>query len=128
MIPANRGTWIFSTRTRWLSLATGCIAGIMLASFSWPLAFAVTPVLAGGLIQPVSPRAGRWLLYAGIPLLSVPLVPAGVVGWIETFQGSRPRYDVLGLILFLAWTAAPIMLIWCNAELLREVLHKRQAH
>ena len=99
----------------------------MLASISWPFAFAVTPILTAALIQPFLPRVGRWLLYSTIPLISAPLIPAGVVGWVETLQGGRRPYDTLGLTLFFAWTTAPIMLIWCNTELVRGLLRVRRA-
>jgi hypothetical protein len=93
---------------------------------SWPFAFALLPIFAGVAALRFSPKIARLLLYIAVPGLSLVLIPIGIIGWVETLRGARPPYDFLGLTLFLAWTTGPALLLWCDAELIREALRERK--
>lgn len=127
MESTNFQSRVLSFRIRWLSLASGCITAIMLASFSWPLAFSVLPIILGAALQPHLPRLGRWSLYVGAFLITVVVVPTGIVGWVETAQGAGYAHDALGTSIFLAWTIAPAILLWCDTELVLEAIRERRA-
>ena len=97
---------------------TGCVTAVVLASFSWPLGFATLPLIWAAGFQEYLRRAGRILVYVLTSLLSLIVVPVGIVAWVETIQGAQPKYDLMGMTIFVAWMISPVLLLWCDAELL----------
>ena len=126
MESANYENRILSRKTRGLAAVTGFVSGVALLSFKW-LCVAGIFLIIGAVLQPRLPRAGRWLLYVAVPLMSVWVVPLGVLTLVATATGERPPYDVFGLSLALAWTLSPVLLIWCNAALVVEAVKDRRA-
>ncbi len=126
MEQVNSNSRVLPRRIRWLALATGCVSGAVLASFSWPLVFAVFPLILCAAVQRVLPRAGRWFISIVAALVSVTVVPAGVVSWWEivTVEGSPP-HDMVGIAVFVSWMLAPLLLIWCDTELILEAVRVR---
>ena len=86
----------------------------------------IFPIIAV-IVQPRLPRAGRWLLSVAAPLLSVWIVPIGIMVLVKTVRGEPWPHDFIGVVFELAWTLSPILLIWCNAALVIEAVKERCA-
>jgi hypothetical protein len=84
-------TVIVTTKTRWLSIITGCLtsaAGLALG-LSLGFAFPAGILIIGAAIQPKFRRAGRGLICAGALLLSFFVFDIGFFMVIERHVGSR---------------------------------------
>jgi hypothetical protein len=104
---------VYSTRVRWLAIATGIASALAL----FPILFFLYPglLIVGGIIQPRFPATGRWLACTGVVEL-LPVLIAYDLHVVFPHPLSQPRY--MGL-LFMAATA---LLVWCSVELTADVL------
>jgi hypothetical protein len=119
----NRGdefmeqTVIFSKRMRWLAVATGATSALAL----FPILFLLYPALliAGGIIQPRFPRAGRWFVWAGAAELWAVLITY----WIKVLSPHPFQLLYMGL----TFSISTVLLIWCSAELVADGLNRLRA-
>lgn len=113
-------TDIFSARIRWVAIATGVASALAL----FPALFLLYPslLIAGGLMQPRFPTAGKWLRWAGAANLWVLVIVYDAMmiqdAWSQT---KASEYMVL---TFLATT---VLLIWCSVELAANALERMRA-
>jgi len=82
---------IVSTKTRWLSILTGCLTSVAGISVGLSLGFAfpASILIIGAATQPKFRRAGRGLICAGALLLSFFVFGVGFFMVIERHAGSR---------------------------------------
>lgn len=107
------------TGTRWLALLVGCMAFIVGSLPPSPVSTLVIPTtfVLGAIIQPYSPRPGRWLLSVGAFYLSlsVPYLALMVAGGASHLLDSK---SLNSLLLLLALVAPLVLLIWCDVALI----------
>ena len=110
-----------SVRLRAVALAAGGVAGVfgMLVSLLAPI-FSI-PLILGALIQPRSPRPGRYLMWVGVLLLNFSLFYS-IQFVFELFSGQSSGR---GEIYFIAVPTA-ILIPWCWVELILDALRLRQ--
>jgi hypothetical protein len=114
-------TDIVPAGTRWLALLVGCLdlAFIGWAHAALPSTLVVpTSFVLGAIIQPYSPRPGRWLLWVGafyLSLIGLPYLALMVAGAASHLRDS---ISLNSLLLLLATVAPLVLLIWCDAALI----------
>jgi len=81
---------IVSTKTRWLSVITGCLTSVAGAALGLAFGFALPAsiLIIGAIMQPKFRRAGRGLICAGALLLSAFVFDIGFFMVIERHAGS----------------------------------------
>jgi hypothetical protein len=109
---------IFSARVRWLAIATGVASALAL----FPILALLYPALliVGGIIQPRSPSAGRWLVWAGAAELWVILITYDVFV-IFPHPLSQP------FLMTSTFSLATVLLLWCSGELIADGLNRVRA-
>ena len=126
--PLGQTSEVLPSKIRWLAIVAACIAGI--AGF-----FSVGPLLSliasiqilGAIVQPHSPRLGRWLLWVGTSFLSLyvfVLVAPQVIEGIRMVRlyGDRSSYEVFSISL-----VSVVLIIWCDTALLIDAWRLRCA-
>jgi hypothetical protein len=116
---SGAGTNIVPVATRCLAALLGClafIAGSMPPSGMSTLVIPMSLVL-GAIVQPYSPRPGRWLLSVGAFYLSVIGVPYLGLMVAGAALHLRDSIDLNSLFLLLALVAPLVLLIWCDVAL-----------
>jgi hypothetical protein len=119
-------TDIVPSGTRWLALLVGCLdlAFIVVSMPHSPVSTLVVPTsfVLGAIIQPYSPRPGRWLLAVGafyLSLSGVPHLALMVAGAASALLDSISLNSLLlSLLLALAMVAPLVLLIWCDMALI----------
>jgi hypothetical protein len=114
---------IISTKTRWLSILTGCltpVAGIALG-LSLGFAFPASILIIGAAIQPKFRSAGRGLVCAGALLLSFFVFDVGFFMVIERHAGSGVmRADVV------TWLSVALVAL-CDVTIVVDEVRMRHA-
>ena len=87
---------ILPRKLRFLAVIAGCVVGIALMSYTW-LSLSAIPLILGAVLQPRVPRTGRLLPSMAAPLLSVCVVPLGVIMLVGTVRGDPSRTTFLVL-------------------------------
>ena len=108
---------IFSPRIRWLAVATGVASALAL----FPILFLVQPALliAGGLMQPRFPTAGKWFVWVGAANLGVVMMMYDVMMFPHPWRQTKsPEYMVL------TFSASTVLLVWCYVELVADALRR----
>jgi len=110
-------TDVFPWRIRWLAIATGFAAALAL----FPALLLLDPALliAGGIIQPRFPSAGKWLVWAGTAGLSVVLITYDVL----IFPGPLPHPYYMRL----TFSTSTILIAWCCVELVVDGVKRTRA-
>lgn len=110
----------FSERIRRLAIATGVAAALALLPI---LAFLYPALLiAGGIIQPRFPTAGKWFVWAGAANLAVVVISYDLMMSPHPWrQPKSPAYMVL------TFWATTVLLVWCSAELIVDGLKRIRA-
>ncbi len=110
-------TDIFSSRIRWLAIATGVASALAL----FPILFLLYPALliAGGLMQARFPTTGKWLVWAG----AANLWPVVIVYDVMMFPNpwGQTKDPVIMVVQFAATT---LLLTWCSVELVADGLKR----
>jgi hypothetical protein len=122
----NYTTRAVPRKVRWLAIAAGCFSGV--AGFLlYGLLFLFVPaiLILGAILQPHSPRLGRWFLSVGALLLSV---------YVGLFLAPQAVGAIMGLPLdhtFHDWTVASVLLVsvvlvaWSDVALILEAKRSR---
>jgi hypothetical protein len=115
-------TDIVPTGTRWLTLLVGCLdlAFVVASMPHAPVSTLVVPTsfVLGAIIQPYSPRPGRWLLSVGAFYLSLSVVPYLALMVVGGALHLRDSISLNSLLLLLALVAPLLLLIWCDVALI----------
>lgn len=132
---------LVASRTRWLVVAAALFAtaagftlgGLLLL----PLA---SFMILGAVVQPRSPRSGRWLMWTSASLLTLHFLPASVVLLsgifrtpppIVTLSGTPrnpvPYVDLVALGIISLWLVSSLLVMWCDAELVIDAWKLRAA-
>ena len=114
---SGQSTDIIPSGTRWLALLVGCMAFIVVSMPPSPMSTLVVPstFILGAIIQPYSPRPGRWLLSVGafhLSLTGVPYLALMIAGGASQLLDSENPSP-----LFLAFVPPLALLIWCDVAL-----------
>jgi hypothetical protein len=114
----EKGNAIVPRRTRRLAVVAGCVSGIAGSLMFGPL-FLLIPMIqiAAAILQPYSPRPGRWLLAIGAFILSFYIglfFAPQVVGGIRSLRAHHDVY-VVGLLLLSGVSVA--LVTWSDVEL-----------
>lgn len=106
---------IFSPRIRRLAVVTGIASALAL----FPIFFLLYPALliAGGIIQPRYPTAGKWFVWAGAANLWVVVI---VYDSMMFPHHWRPSENPESMVLPFAVTT--VLLIWCTVELIADAI------
>lgn len=117
---SGQSTDIIPRGTRWLALLVGCIAFVAESMPPSPVSTLVVPtsLILGAIIQPYSPRPGRWILSVGafyLSLSGVPYLALMVAGGAMHLLNSQ---SLDSLLLLLALVAPLVLLIWCDLALI----------
>jgi hypothetical protein len=117
---SGQSTDVIPTGTRWLALLVGCMAFIVGAMPPSPVSTLPVPstFVLGAIVQPYSPRPGRWLLSVGafyLSLIGVPYLALMVAGGALHLVDSK---SLTSLLLLLALVAPLVLLIWCDVALI----------
>ena len=110
-----------------MAIVAGCFsASVGLLVFGW--LFPVVPafLVLGAIVQPHSPRPGRWLMWLGAFLLSLVVLPIGVetlLGGIRALGFYRDRFM---LVPFSLSFVSVLLVLWCDAVLLIEDMTMRR--
>lgn len=109
---------IVSSKIRWFAVATGCLTGIA-GVFGFGLGFAIFPgfLIAGALVQPRFPRAGRGLICFGALWLSFWVFDIGYFTLTE--KGPMGRFGV-------AVAFSVLLVALCDLALMVEELKIRR--
>ena len=110
---------IVPSKVRWLAIATGCISGISGSLLFGPLFFLFPSIqILGAIIQPYSPRSGRFLLSFGAFFLSFytflflgPQAFGALSMW-------RSIVDLNGIALLVLLLVSLITVAWCDVALI----------
>ena len=109
---------------RAVAVAAGCFAFGCVFVLAWGSFLESTSLVLGAVVQPRSPRIGRWLMWVSALLLSAILLPTG----------SRVAYD---FILYhhraILWTESLIVLVaglivWCDVALVIDAMSQKRGH
>jgi hypothetical protein len=118
--PVEQRVRAFPTRLRLLAILAGCLSGF--AGFlDFGIVFSSVPILLilGAMIQPYTPRLGRWVFAVGAMLVSVYaalfLVPQ-TFGAITMPPHYHEPHDLAVLFLFVSSTA---LVVWLDVALVR---------
>lgn len=117
--PQGQITEIIGTKLRCLVIAAGVISGV--AGF-----FSVGPLILltasfqilGAIVQPNSPRPGRWLLWVGSLILSLYVGFLVVPGISESMRLVRSYGDISSLTVFSISLISVLLIIWSDTALL----------
>jgi hypothetical protein len=117
-------TDIIPAGTRWLALLVGSLAFIAGSMPPSPVPTLVVPTsfLLGAIIQPYSPRPGRWLLSVAafyLSLSGIPYLALMVAGGASHLLNSE---SLNSLFLLLALVAPLVLLIWCDLALILDAM------
>jgi hypothetical protein len=108
-----------SPGTRWMAVVAGC------SSFVFGAAAYGSPILIlGAAIQPRAPTSGKWLMWLGALLLTCTVVPFGprtVLDLAKTLPGS----GAASIVIFSLFVLSPLLVLWCDATILRDALQLR---
>ena len=115
------------SRIRWLAIAAGCFSGLVGFLHYGPFFLLVPSVLIlGAIIQPWSPRPGRWCLALGACIVtfyaSFLAMPAVLL--IKHLRLHHNFEDLIFLCLFLASVA---LVGWCDVALAVDARRSRGA-
>lgn len=105
-------------KVRWLAIAAGCVSGASGSLLSSPLFLLIPSILIlGAILQPYSPRKGRWLMWVGTFFLS--LYVGGFLAplAIEVVRTPRSAYDGMIAGLRLLSMASLLLVSWCVVAL-----------
>jgi hypothetical protein len=108
---------ILSARVRWLAIATGFASA--LALFPILALFYPALLIVGGIIQPRSPSAGRWLVWAGAAELWAIFITYDI--YVLFPHPFTPFY--MGLTFLIS----NVLLLWYSAELIADGLNRLRA-
>jgi hypothetical protein len=114
---------IVSTKTRWLSILTGCLTSVAGFALGLSLGFALPAsiLIIGAAIQPKLHRAGRGLICAGSLLLSFFVFDVGFFMAIERHAGSGVmRTDVV------TWLSVALVAL-CDVAIVIDEVRMRRA-
>jgi hypothetical protein len=101
-------------RTRGLAIVTGCVFGLTGSLLSGPLFFLVPSVLIlGALLQPSSPRPGRWLMWLGAFFLTLYMA-----GWVLILRPSSLIDSGLGQVFPFGIVLSLVLVGWCDVALI----------
>jgi hypothetical protein len=108
---------LFSIRLRCVAVAAGIASALAL----FPIWFLLQPALliAGGVIQPRHPSAGRWLVWIGAVNLAIITLMYDVM----LFQHPRLHPDYMTV----AFSVSTILLLWCYVELVVDGIKRLRA-
>jgi len=117
--PKNQANWVVTRRIRSLAVATGCFIAVGGSSSAGGL---YCPIVAGilvlgAIVQPHSPRAGKWLMWAGASLLTLLFVPFSILVLPKAIGGLRYYHDYSDLGVISHWVVSLLLLIWCDTVL-----------
>ena len=107
---------IFSARIRWRAFATGVASALAL----FPILDLLYPplLIAGGLMQPRFPTTGKWFVWIGAAELWPVLITYDV--YVLLPHPFQPLY------MGLTFSASTVLLVWCSAELIVDVINRRR--
>jgi hypothetical protein len=112
---------IISGKTRRLAITAGCFIALAGTLSVGPLFF-IFPLflILGAITQPMSPRQGTWLVWAGAAIVSLFAVPLGGVllsEYIGTLH-SHPSYHPYAIVGQASlWAVSIVLVIWCDVAL-----------
>jgi hypothetical protein len=116
---------IVSTKTRWLSIITGCLTSVAGLALGLAFGFALPAsiLMIGAIMQPKFHRAGRGLMCAGALLLSFFVFDIGFFMVTERHAGSSIRWtDVV------TWFSVALVMLCDAAIVMDEVKIRRAEH
>jgi hypothetical protein len=117
---------VVAIRTRWLAVVTGCFTAVA-GTFVGGLFFLIPSFLIlGAVVQPRSPRSGRWLMWLGAFLLSLMTLPLASVLLSESIPTLRVHYDYGELTLVSLCAMSVFLVIWCDVELVVDAIRMRR--
>ena len=118
--PLTLGTEIVPNGTRWLAFLVGSLALVVVSISRSPISTFVVPstLILAAIIQPHSPRPGRWLLSVGAFYLSVGGIPYLTLMVVGSARHLLDFESLSQLPLFLALAALLVLLIWCDVSLI----------
>ena len=114
---------VFPARVRWLAVAAGCLSGLS-GSLVYGIEFAIAPLILvlGTLLQPYSPRPGRYLTrvaaFFGSFFVGVLLAPISV----SLIRVLGLHLDSSSLTLFCLSLTSVLVVSWLDIELIAEAV------
>jgi hypothetical protein len=115
-------------RIQWVAAAAGCFTGVALLGLSWIMSPLAVFLVVGSAATPWFPRAGRWFILVLALVLSVIILPICIANPGELVRGFFVGpHEFSFLAMSLSWLLSPVLLIWCDAELLIEAVKVRRA-
>lgn len=116
-----------SRRVRWLAIATGCFtAAAGCLSLGWYFAILPICLVAGAIVQPRSPRPGRWLIWAAAFLLSLMVLPIGIGVLVMGAESMRSYSDFNLFGIVELWVASTLLIGCCDGALLLDAVRSRR--
>jgi hypothetical protein len=119
-----------SSKTRLLAISAGCFSALA-GTLSLGPVFLLVPrfLILGAIVQPRSPRLGRWLMWVGAFCLSLAVIPTGlgVLGdSMRAFHSHAPEFMAAPFALSLL---SVVLVVWCDAALIVDavMLWRRKA-
>jgi len=111
---------IVASKIRWLAVATGCFTGVAgSVAFTWGFAIVPSILIAGAIVQPLFPRAGRVLMCAGALALSFWVLIFWALILPESRFANRPAAVVLTL-------ASGLLVALCDVGIVIEEVKLRR--
>jgi hypothetical protein len=119
----NKNLQTVPRKIRWLAIAAGVFSGVAGSLPFGPL-FAIIPslLILGAIIQPYTPRPGRWLLYLGAFVVSVYASLFLAPGALEIVWTVHLRDNLAQLTLFILVLSSIFLIGWCDIEIIRDAL------
>jgi len=111
-------------RIRAVCVAAGCVSA--LASLAVGGFVYAIPLVAATLIQPRLPRPGRRLIWLSAAFLTLIMVPMSVVLIPEALKTPLNRHYSFSLLMFALWVLSPLLITWCDLELLIDAVGTRR--
>jgi len=118
---------IVSARVRWLAIAAGCFsASAGFLAFGWLFPLVPAFLVLGAVVQPRSPRPGKWLMWLGAFFLSLVVLPIGVEMLFGGIRSLRLHHEGFIIVPFSLSLVSVLLVLLCDTALLIDGMTMRR--